>query len=147
MKQAEWNGITWGSINRQLAYIKSLNMSQGIKTEEKEKLILNVTQIINNVDSTNSCVNIGDDNTFKNIKNWIKQIEQNAQNTVCKVLVGNKCDLQSEISQEEILDTYEVSITIEYVICVYTGGLVVLLLSCVYPMKSIMKMKAKRMLQ
>ena len=39
------------------------------KVEEKEKLILNVTQIINNVDSTNSCVNIGDDNTFKNIKN------------------------------------------------------------------------------
>ena len=36
MKQAEWNGISWGSINRQLAYIKSLNMSQKIKTEEKE---------------------------------------------------------------------------------------------------------------
>ncbi len=29
---------------------------------------------------------------FKNIRNWIKQIEQNAQNNVCKVLVGNKCD-------------------------------------------------------
>ncbi len=25
---------------------------------------------------------------FKNIRNWIKQIEQNAQNNVCKVLVG-----------------------------------------------------------
>ena len=36
MKQAEWNGISWGSINRQLAYIKSLNVSQKIKTEEKE---------------------------------------------------------------------------------------------------------------
>ena len=36
MKQAEWNGITWGSINRQLAYLKSLNLSQKIKTEEKE---------------------------------------------------------------------------------------------------------------
>lgn len=52
-----------------------------------------------------------------------------------------------EISQEEILDTYEVSITVEYIICVYAGGLVVLLLSSVYPMNSIMKMKAKKMLQ
>ena len=52
-----------------------------------------------------------------------------------------------EISQEEILDTYEVSITMEYIICVYAGGLVVLLLSSVYPMNSILKMKAKKMLQ
>ena len=36
MKQAEWNGISWGSLNRQLAYLKSLNLSQKIKTEEKE---------------------------------------------------------------------------------------------------------------
>ena len=35
---------------------------------------------------------VTDINSFKNIRNWIKQIEQNAQNTVCKVLVGNKCD-------------------------------------------------------
>mgnify|MGYP003297278220 CR=1 FL=1 len=33
-----------------------------------------------------------DENSFKNIRNWIKQIEQNAQSNVCKVLVGNKCD-------------------------------------------------------
>ena len=36
MKQAEWNGISWGSLNRQLAYLKSLNLSQKIKTEEKQ---------------------------------------------------------------------------------------------------------------
>ena len=36
MKQAEWNGISWGCLNRQLAYLKSLKMSQKIKTEEKE---------------------------------------------------------------------------------------------------------------
>ena len=35
---------------------------------------------------------VTDINSFKNIRNWIKQIEQNAQNTVSKVLVGNKCD-------------------------------------------------------
>lgn len=35
---------------------------------------------------------VTDENSFKNIRNWVKQIEQNAQNNVCKVLVGNKCD-------------------------------------------------------
>lgn len=35
MKQAEWNGITFGYTNRQLAVLKSLRMSQKIKTEEK----------------------------------------------------------------------------------------------------------------
>lgn len=35
---------------------------------------------------------VTDDNSFKNIRNWVKQIEQNAQNNVRKVLVGNKCD-------------------------------------------------------
>ena len=35
---------------------------------------------------------VTDENSFKNIRTWVKQIEQNAQSTVCKVLVGNKCD-------------------------------------------------------
>ena len=36
MKQAEWNDISWGSMNRQFACLKSLKLSQKIKTEEKE---------------------------------------------------------------------------------------------------------------
>ena len=35
---------------------------------------------------------VTDLNSFRSIKNWIKQIESNAQSSVCKVLVGNKCD-------------------------------------------------------
>lgn len=35
---------------------------------------------------------VTDENSFKNIRNWVKQIEQNAQSNVSKVLVGNKCD-------------------------------------------------------
>ena len=35
---------------------------------------------------------VTDAQSFKNIRNWIKQIEANAQTGVCKVLVGNKCD-------------------------------------------------------
>jgi Ras-related protein Rab-8A len=45
---------------------------------------------------------VTDENSFKNIKNWVKQIEQNAQNNVCKVLVGNKCDRdERKVSFEE----------------------------------------------
>ena len=35
---------------------------------------------------------VTDENSFKNIRNWVRQIEQNAQSNVCKVLVGNKSD-------------------------------------------------------
>ena len=45
---------------------------------------------------------VTDENSFKNIRNWVKQIEQNAQTNVCKVLVGNKCDRDDrKISYEE----------------------------------------------
>lgn len=45
---------------------------------------------------------VTDENSFKNIRNWVKQIEQNAQTNVCKVLVGNKCDREDrKISYEE----------------------------------------------
>ena len=45
---------------------------------------------------------VTDDNSFKNIRNWIKQIETNAQTNVCKVLVGNKCDKPDrKVSYEE----------------------------------------------
>lgn len=36
MKQGSWNDITWGYQNRQMAHIKSLKLSQKLKTEEKE---------------------------------------------------------------------------------------------------------------
>lgn len=45
---------------------------------------------------------VTDEKSFKSITNWIKQIEQNAQTNVCKVLVGNKCDKPDrKVSEEE----------------------------------------------
>ena len=44
---------------------------------------------------------VTDANSFKNIRNWIKQIEANAQTNVCKVLVGNKCDKPDRTVTEE----------------------------------------------
>ena len=31
-------------------------------------------------------------NSFNNIRNWIKLIEENDLSNICKVLVGNNCD-------------------------------------------------------
>jgi Ras-related protein Rab-8A len=44
---------------------------------------------------------VTDQNSFKNIRNWIKQIEANAQTNVRKVLVGNKCDKPDRVVTEE----------------------------------------------
>ena len=45
---------------------------------------------------------VTDENSFKNIRNWVKQIEQNANTNVCRILVGNKCDREDrKISYEE----------------------------------------------
>ena len=44
---------------------------------------------------------VTDQTSFKNIRNWIKQIEANAQTNVCKVLVGNKCDKPDRVVTEE----------------------------------------------
>ena len=37
-----------------------------------------------------------DEQTFNNIRNWIKQIETHAAKDVAKILVGNKCDREDE---------------------------------------------------
>ena len=36
MKQAEWNNITWGISGKQMAHLKSIKISQNLKTEEQE---------------------------------------------------------------------------------------------------------------
>jgi small GTP-binding protein len=38
-----------------------------------------------------------DQQTFNNISNWLKQIEQHASSSVAKVLVANKCDRTDKI--------------------------------------------------
>ena len=45
---------------------------------------------------------ITDKNSFNNIKNWMKQIEENVPTNVKKILVGNKCDLPDrKVTEEE----------------------------------------------
>jgi len=39
---------------------------------------------------------VTDEQSFQNIRNWIRNIEQHASDNVDKILVGNKCDMISE---------------------------------------------------
>jgi small GTP-binding protein len=36
--------------------------------------------------------------SFESIKNWLKQVEQLAEKNVCRVIVGNKCDVEDKRS-------------------------------------------------
>jgi len=38
---------------------------------------------------------VTDETSFANINNWMKNIEQHASETVNKVLIGNKCDMEN----------------------------------------------------
>ena len=66
---------------------------------------------------------VTDENSFKNIRTWVKQIEQNAQSTVCKVLVGNECDREDrkvtledgqKLSKEFSMQFFETSAKTNY---------------------------------
>jgi Ras-related protein Rab-8A len=43
-----------------------------------------------------------DQQTFNNISNWLKQIEQHASTNVAKVLVANKCDRTDKIIESSV---------------------------------------------
>ena len=54
---------------------------------------------------------ISDTESFKNINNWLIEIEKNANKNVYKILVGNKCDLEDKrtVSYQqgkELAETY-----------------------------------------
>lgn len=66
---------------------------------------------------------VTDENSFKNIRNWVRQIEQNAQSNVCKVLVGNKSDREdrkvtfeegSKLAKEYNMQFFETSAKSNY---------------------------------
>ena len=44
---------------------------------------------------------VTDLDSFKNIRNYIKQVEANKPSNICKVLVGNNCDKPDRVVTEE----------------------------------------------
>lgn len=45
---------------------------------------------------------ITDEKSFENIKNWIRNIEENASSDVEKMLLGNKCELNEKRQVHEM---------------------------------------------
>lgn len=39
---------------------------------------------------------VTDEQSFQNIRNWIRNIEQHAADNVDKILIGNKCDMEQD---------------------------------------------------
>lgn len=54
---------------------------------------------------------VTDEKSFNNIRNWIKNIEQHASESVNKILVGNKCDL---LDQKVVDDDAARALAAEY---------------------------------
>lgn len=44
--------------------------------------------------------------TFEKLNAWIDAIHQDIWNNTAKILVGNKCDLISEVSMDEVVEMY-----------------------------------------
>ncbi len=44
---------------------------------------------------------VTDQNSFKNLSNWIKQVEAHGEKNLVKVLVGNNCDKLDRVVTEE----------------------------------------------
>jgi len=44
---------------------------------------------------------VNDRESFQNVENWMKQIKEHASEEVCKILVGNKCDMSDRCVEYE----------------------------------------------
>ena len=45
---------------------------------------------------------VSDENSFVNVRNWMRQIDQNAAENVNRVLIGNKADVDTENASDRV---------------------------------------------
>jgi Ras-related protein Rab-8A len=45
---------------------------------------------------------VTDENSFTNVRNWMRQIDQNAAENVNRILIGNKADVDQENPAERV---------------------------------------------
>ena len=45
---------------------------------------------------------VSDENSFTNVRNWMRQIDQNAAENVNRILIGNKADIDQENPGERV---------------------------------------------
>ena len=46
---------------------------------------------------------VSDETSFLNVRNWMRQIDQNAAENVSRILIGNKCDIDASERVSKIL--------------------------------------------
>lgn len=46
---------------------------------------------------------VSDENSFINVRNWMRQIDQNAAENVNRILIGNKCDVEASERVSDLL--------------------------------------------
>lgn len=50
--------------------------------------------------------------SFDNVKQWLNEIDRYANDSVCKLLVGNKCDLV----ENKVVDTQTAKVNVDFLI-------------------------------
>lgn len=45
---------------------------------------------------------VSDENSFVNVRNWMRQIDQNAAENVNRILIGNKADVDTENASDRV---------------------------------------------
>ena len=58
---------------------------------------------------------VTDMESFNNIKQWLSEIDRYASDNVCKLLVGNKCDLVDS----KVVDTEKAKVKILFLILLF----------------------------
>lgn len=53
---------------------------------------------------------VSNEDSFTNVRNWMKQIDQNAAENVVRILIGNKADVESENSSNRVSTIFDTSI-------------------------------------
>lgn len=65
---------------------------------------------------------VSDENSFVNVRNWMRQIDQNAAENVNRVLIGNKADVDTENASDRVSTLHNSMLDI---ICIHHSILVI----------------------
>ncbi|RZS28990.1 hypothetical protein BHM03_00062654, partial [Ensete ventricosum] len=69
------------------SYISTIGVDFKIRTVEMDGKTIKLQIIVYDITEMES---------FNNIKQWLSEIDRYASDSVCKLLVGNKCDLEED---------------------------------------------------
>ena len=81
---------------------KGKKIKLNIWDTDGQERIRNITQVFyKGAHALIFMYDVTDQNSFKNLSNWIKQVEAHGEKNIVKVLVGNNCDKLDRVVTEE----------------------------------------------